>query len=155
MKEPIVIPLIKESLLAFVKNSVGSNTFRNFYAEVNGERKDITQDGFRSCAVFISSILLQFSLIKEGHTTVEGVVRDIEKNGWYKIDKPKAGCILIWKPEKFDESIQLWIQHAGFYIGDDQAISNSEKIRTPQIRHWTYDDTKKITAMYWHDRLND
>ena len=155
MKEPIVIPLIKENLLAFVKNSVGSNTFRNFYAEVNGEKKDITQDGFRSCAVFISSILLQFGLIKEGHTTVEGVIRDIEKNGWHKIDKPKAGCVLIWEPEKFDESIQLWIQHAGFYIGDDQAISNSEKIRTPQIHHWTYNDTKKITAMYWHDRLND
>lgn len=154
-KEPIVIPLIKESLLAMINNSIGSNSFRNFYAEVNGEKRDILEDGTKSCAAFASAILLQLELIKNPHATVGGVVRDMEASGWTKIDKPKIGCVLVWEPIEFDEELQIDIQHVGFYIGDEQAISNSFEDRSPQIHSWTYDGKRKITAMYWHERLND
>jgi len=30
--------LIEESYLAAIKNSVGSNIFRNFYSEINGKK---------------------------------------------------------------------------------------------------------------------
>jgi len=154
-KEPVVTLLIRESLLAIVKNSIGSNVFRNFYAKVNGEKRDILEDGTKSCAIFTSSVLLQLELIEMPHVTVGGVVRDMEASGWTKIDEPKIGCILVWEPIEFDEELQIDIQHTGFYIGDDQAISNSYEERSPQIHHWTYDDKRKITAMYWHDKLDD
>ncbi len=152
MKEVKITPLIKESVLAFVKNSVESNMFRNLYADINGEKKDILEDGRVSCAVFTSAILLQFGLIKEGHATVNGTIKDMEMFGWYKIDEPKEECILVWEPIELGGSTN---KHTGFYIGNDQAISNSYTKRTPQIHHWTYDDTRKIIAMYWHDKLND
>ena len=147
-----VTPLIRESILAFVKNSVGSNMFRNLYAEVNGERKDILEDGRISCAAFVSAILLQFGLIKKGHATVDGTIGDMEDSGWIKIDKPKEGCVLLWEPMEIDGSVN---KHIGFYINNDQAISNSFEKRTPQIHHWTYNDKRKITAMYWHNKLDD
>ncbi len=152
MEKIKVTPLIRESILAFVKNSVGSDMFRNLYAEVNGEKKDILEDGRISCAAFVSAILLQFGLIKKGHTIINGTIGDMEDSGWTKIDKPKEGCVLLWEPMEIDGSVN---KHIGFYINNDQAISNSFEKRTPQIHHWTYNNKRKITAMYWHDRLND
>ncbi len=151
-KEPVVIPLIRESLLAIAKNSIGSNAFRTFYAEVDGEKKDILEDGRMSCAAFTSAVLIQLELIEMPHAAVGGLVRDMEASGWTKIDEPKVGCVLVWEPIETDGSTN---KHTGFYIGDDQAISNSFEKRTPQIHHWTYNNKRKITAMYWHDRLND
>jgi len=152
MKEVKITPLIKESVLAFVKNSIGSNTFRNLYALVNDEKKDILEDGKVSCAAFTSAILLQFGLIQKGHATVDSTIKDMEESGWYKINESKEGCVLVWEPTELDGSTN---KHTGFYIDNDQAISNSYAKRTPQIHHWTYDDTRKIIAMYWHNKLND
>jgi hypothetical protein len=90
-----VTPLVLETYLAVIKNSVGSKMFRNFYAEVNGKPTDIMKNGDVSCAFFASSILVLFKLIKETHGTVDSTINDLKESGWLEIKKPKAGSVLI------------------------------------------------------------
>jgi len=50
MNKTTVAPVLLDNYLAIVRNSIGSNLFRNLYAEVNGQRQDITNNGELSCA---------------------------------------------------------------------------------------------------------
>jgi len=114
MKKAIKItPCFFDSYLQFIKNSVGSKMFRNFYAKVNGQKKDILGDGDLSCAFFVSAVLANFGLIKRGHCTVDGTISELEQNGWQKIKKPKVGAVLVWV-EKIDEKGGKH-KHIGFY----------------------------------------
>jgi hypothetical protein len=153
-----VKPLRADTYIAVIKNSQGTKTYRNLYALVDGEKKDIVKDGELSCAFFVSSILKMFDLISEGiHAGVAGTLRDLEKSGWEKIKDPRAGCIILWEP-KIDESGEVH-PHLGFYLGGGEAISNSSGQREPAIHHFTYGvenglPKRAITALYWHPSLN-
>lgn len=156
--EVSVVPLIWETYLSVIKNSVGANLFRNFYALVNGEKRDILRNGELSCAFFVSSILRMFGLIKEVHCTVDGTVKDLKKSGWRKIKKPKNGSILVWEAIKFPDGEVH--EHIGFYIGGGRAISNSASMIKPTVHHYTFGEsggkpTRKITATFWHKVFNE
>ncbi len=138
--------ILFDSYLAFIKNSVGSNLFRNVFAKVNGRKKDIANNGELSCAFFTSSILCLFQLIKNVHATVGSTIKDLKKSGWQEIKKPKIGSVLIWSKNNQH-------RHIGFYLGDNKAISNGKEKGQPIIHHWTYDGERKIEAIYWHKKL--
>lgn len=142
--------LLFTTYLAVIKNSQGSQSWKNFYALVDGQQKEIMAKGDLSCAFFVSSILKIFSLVKDIHGTVEGTIKDLEQSGFHKVRKPQAGDILIWESsEKFDNHT-----HIGFYIGQFQAVSNSSSQGSPQRHHWTYKGKRKITAIYRQDKLS-
>ena len=140
-----------------IKKSIGSTLFQTVWAEVDGEKKDILNNGQYSCAIFLSSILLWFGLIKDRHATTAGLLKDMEKSGWYKIDELKPGCILYWEfMFKNGENND----HIGFYIGGEKAISNERDVSTPIEHHYTYGvkggkPVRKIEAIYWHPRLDN
>ena len=161
MKKQKVIPILFDTYIAVIKNSVGSKIFRNSYAKVNGKKKDILKNGEVSCAFFVSSILALFplfGLIKyPPHGTVDGTVRDLEQSGWKKIKKPKIGSIIVW--EKIDFGDKDFHKHIGFYIGNNKAISNSSKWKYPTIHRWTYGikenrPVRKIEAIFWNKKLD-
>ncbi len=143
--------LIFESYLALIKNSVDSNLFRNLYAQVDQENKDNTNDGNLSCAFFVSSVLVLFKLIGEGHATVKSTVADMEESGWKEIKEPKIGSILVWEKKEINGGLN---SHIGFYLGDNQAISNNSKTGKPVTHHWTYNQTRKVEEIYWHQKLD-
>ena len=66
--------LEKENYLAVIRNSVGSKLFNNFYVEGSGQPKDLLDDGYNSCAYYVSSILKMFNLIKDIHLNFEDLV---------------------------------------------------------------------------------
>jgi len=138
--------LFKESYLAFIKNSVGSHSFRNFYVAENNTIKDIVKGGMTSCAFFVSSVILTFGLIKANHLTVKGLIEDLEQSGWYKINTPLVGSILLWEEKRGHK-------HTGFFIAKDRAISNSSTEHCPVIHSWDYAGKRKVVAIYWHKRL--
>mgnify|MGYP001599530607 CR=1 FL=1 len=147
--------LLKDSYLKTIENSVGSKLFRNLYFEIENKRTDILKNGVLSCAVFVSWILKNFDLIKEGHAMVNGTVKDLEKSGWYKIKKPEVGTVLVWKEEIYDDDSH---KHIGFYIGNEMAISNSYKLKMPQKHHWTFGvkngkPVRKVEEIWWHKKL--
>ena len=151
MADSKVKPLYFKSYLQVIKNSVGANTYKNFYARVDEEVKDVLEDGNLSCAYFVCSILYNFKLIQDMHTTVAGTVRDLEESGFEKIDsdsigvdEPKEGAVIVWTEDPNDQGGIH--KHLGFYIGDNQAISNSTSQKTPQIMDYKF---RNIEAIYF------
>ena len=132
--------------------------FRNFYVEKEGAVIDSLEDGKNSCAVFVSSILVLLNdlchWIKGPHITVISTENDMLESGWYEIDSVKIGAVLIWEKKGGHNGNMHY--HIGFYMGNDQAISNdSQGIGFPHKHHYTYNDTRKIEKIYWHSAFDD
>ena len=121
-----------------------------FYVKVGNKKEDDTRDGELSCAYFVSSILVMFGLIKKIHRTVDGLIEEMKKCGWKKIENPRKGSILVWEVKKFNEEQH---KHVGFFIGNAKAISNDFKKRAPAIHHWTFKKKRKIETIFWHKKL--
>lgn len=152
-------PLLLKNYLAMIGNSLGAKMFRNYFLEINGQEKDILEDGRLSCAVFVSSILILCGLI-EGpprgpHSVVKSLIKNLEDSGWKKIRQPRPGAVVIWEPMKIGERTN---DHAGFFWEKDEAISNRIEMFAPVKHHWTYgtkngQPVRKVTAVYWHSKL--
>lgn len=153
--------LKRKNYLKMIENAAkGENwMFRNFYVEENDHEKDVLENGGLSCAVFASSILylfnstLKFSGRSEWldftHANVLSTEKDMQKNNWQETNDLKPGAVLIW--EKKDGH-----DHIGFYMGNDEAISNDSRgTGFPWKHHYTYNGTRKIEKIYWHPELND
>lgn len=147
-----VSPLLTETYLALVKNSVGTEMFKNLYANVDGAKTDITENGNLSCSFFVSSLLLVVKLIKEPHATVDGTVRDLKTSGWIEIEKPKLGCMLVWEKSDFGENGLH--KHIGFYVGEDKAISNNSKTGKVFEHHFTFENSRQIESILWNPKLD-
>jgi len=150
MKSKIEL-LLYDTYLAFIKNSVGSKSFRNLYLLQDNRKIDALNNGQFSCAVFVSWVLRIFYLIKEGHATVEGLMEDLKKSGWYEIKKPKIGSILVWEEIFLNGTLN---RHMGFYVGNKKAISNSRNKKTPVKHHWTFNGKRKVELILWNHKLN-
>lgn len=149
--------LMRENYLRAIENSVGTKLFRNFFIkdERSGEKEDILKDGARSCAAHTSSVLYLYGLVSSPHATVLGLLKDLEANGWKKIENPSVGDILIWEKKIINGNAN---EHCGFYVGEENgegvAVSNDPNLRQPIKHHWTYGADKngnpmrKITAIY-------
>jgi len=148
--EKIVIALY-DSYINAIRNSIGSKIFKNYYAYVNGKKRDILRDGNLSCAVYVSSILLLFGLTDRIHTTVKDTVFSLHKYGWSKINRSRIGAILVWEAKKFPNGETH--KHIGFYIGKGQAISNSSKLKSPIVHNWTYNNKRPIENIFWNRRF--
>ncbi|MEK9174746.1 MAG: hypothetical protein AAB725_02135 [Patescibacteria group bacterium] len=146
-----VIPDIYKTYLSVMKNSVGSEIFKNFYAKVNDKKQDIMEDGKLSCAFYVSSILAMFKLIYKIHGTVDGTVRDLEKNGWERIQHPEPGSVLVW--EEQESSDGKCHKHIGFYVGNDEAISNSSKLGKISKHNWTFNKSRKVENIFWNKKI--
>lgn len=163
MQTEKVEPLFKETYIAMIENSEGTQMFQNLYARVNGEKKDITRAGELSCAFFVSSVLKIFDLIEEVHATVDGTVRDLYKSGWFEIEgsidpstegstsKILPGVIIVWeeKEEKGERH-----KHIGFYLGNNEAISNSAKEKVPKKHHFIYNGEREILKAFWNSKFD-
>lgn len=148
--------LARETLLAMVKNSVGTHQYRNvFIQRPDGTVEDATQDGVLSCAVFVSGVLATLGLIDRGHATVVSTVANLEKAGWQRVELGNilmAGDVLVWE-EQYSES-DTSHKHIGFYIGDNRAISNSESQKTPIEHDWQYDGRRSVEQVWRFDFEN-
>lgn len=142
-----------------IENSAkGENwMFKNFYIEKDGEVRDSLDDGHNSCAVMVSSILLllndMFHWIKSPHTTVVSTEKDMKESGWLEVSDLKPGAVLIWEKKEGHSGNMHY--HIGFYMGDDEAISNDSRgTGFPGRHHYTYNGTRKVEKIYWHPELD-
>jgi len=163
--------LTKKNYLAMIRNAAkGENhMFQNFYAEVDGTEKDLNRDGALGCAIVASSILylqnslLEFlkkpKLIQFVHANVPSTEKDMLENGWQEISELKEGAVIVWEPKTgADNTPHL---HMGFYLNDQEAMSNdSNGNGMPSIHHPTFGTNsdgspiRKIIRIYWHSALD-
>ncbi|MCF7834456.1 C40 family peptidase [Candidatus Gracilibacteria bacterium] len=132
------INLIK-SYMSMIENSVGTKMFRNNFFDIDGNIVDILKNGEDSCAYFVSSILKIFNLIEAVHCTVDGTIEDMKKNGRkeYKGKNIDMGSILVWEEKNGHK-------HIGFYIGNNEAISNNSIKKEITKHHFEYNGKRKI-----------
>jgi len=152
-KKKTLTPLFFKTYLAMILNSPETKLFKNLYARRNQKTEDIIENGHLACAFFVSSLLIIHKLISGIHATVEGTLKDLEKSGWKKIARPKIGCLVIWS--KVDFGNNNLHAHIGFYIGKNQAISNSSKKGVPVIHNLTFNNKRKIELLLWHPKLEN
>lgn len=128
--------LAKDTYLTMIENSVGSHLFRTVYAEIDGERKDITQAGNFSCAFFVSTILshFNFKLIKEAHTGIRGLIKDMEESGWTVTDKLIPGAVVVWE-QVVTEPTKTLHDHLGFVFDEHTAVSTYDLHVCTPIKH--------------------
>ncbi|MCX7589549.1 MAG: hypothetical protein N2Z85_01245 [Patescibacteria group bacterium] len=143
----------KKSLKVLIKNSLNSKFFRSiyFFDYQNKKSKDILKNGDLSCAFYVSIILKILGLINNVHTTVNSTILDLEKSGWHKIDKPKFGSVILWDYKK-SKNRKNQHMHLGFYLNKNKAVSNSSKLKSPQI-HDLYYEQRPIKSFYFHKEL--
>lgn len=157
-----------KSLLAIVENSVkGDNyLFRNLYADENGKEIDVFENGGTSCCGHVSWILLALELIKHPHAAVHGTVKDMLSSGWYETNELKPGSVIVWENKISNDGLQgekgVVLSHMGFYMGNDEAISNDSKgSHFPRRHHFTYGTdpdgapVRKIEKILWHPELDE
>lgn len=146
-----VVPLIFDTYLAVIKNSVGSKLFKNFYAKVGGRKTDIMENGNLSCAFYVSSALTMLKLIKGIHGTVDSTIKDLRQSGWVVIKKPKIGSVIVW--EKMSLGGDDYHKHIGFYIGNEKAISNNSRFGYPTQHHWTFSGKREVEMLFWSSKI--
>lgn len=143
--KPKVIRRQFGTYLTVIENSVGSFMFKNLWADVDGEKKDVMEDGWLSCAFYVSTILHMFGYIKGIHGTVESAVKDLKGSGWEEVTEPVVGSVIIWKPGKTTNGHF----HIGFYVGDNLAISNDSWKKCPMKGDWKFDGKREVEKIFW------
>jgi len=146
-----VIPLQFDTYIAVIENSVGSNMFKNLYVTVDGVKKDATEDGWLSCAFYVSSVLTLFKYIKEIHGTVASTVKDLKNSGWVEIDEPVVGSVIVWKSGENTNGHS----HIGFYVGNDMAISNDSWKKSPWKGDWKFNGKREVAMILWKPEILD
>jgi hypothetical protein len=135
--------LYQPSFLAFVKNSVGTKMFQTFYVKKEGKTFDVLRKGKLSCSVFASFALKMFGLIDKMHFTTPRTAEDLLASGAKKIplNKIQPGDVIIWVPLKSALGVH---NHIGFYVGNKQAVSNSDKKLMVVKHHYLFKGKRDI-----------
>lgn len=134
---------IFKTYISLINNSIDTKIFRNmFVSSVDGESRDVTQDGRLSCAYFVSSILVISSYLNRVHSTVEITISDFEKYKWKSFSEPAVGDVVEWPKNAEGHA------HVGFYVGEGEAVSNSEDQRSP-VRHSIIMKDGRKPLRYW------
>lgn len=149
--KPKVETLLRESYFALIKNSVDTKMFQQFYVKLNGRKEEVLHNGDRSCAYYVSSILVIFKLIKDVQLTVHRTIADMKKTGWKEIKRPRKGCVIVWKEKKYGKNNPH--KHIGFYLGKNIAISNNSSKGTPIKHPYKTYNGREIDSMFWHSKL--
>ena len=143
-----------KSYLQVIRNSVGSNMFRNFYVKTTERSEfDALDDGYNSCAFYVSAILVIFKKMSDFHGTVDRTIEDLKKSGWQEANEPEPGDVLVWEPKQFPEGR---VKHIGFYVGDGKAVSTSITAKTPQKHEQNFGEEKRqIKQIFRMDNWED
>lgn len=127
--------------------------FKSFLAEYNGQLKDGLQEGTLSCAFFVSSILTLWGAIDQPHATVKSTIEAMKKAGWQELSSGEAlrpGDVILWEKILVEPDDPEPNAHVGFYIGDNQAVSNSSKVKEVIEHDYQFKENggRKIQAIY-------
>ena len=152
VEDSIAYPMVVfPSYMKMIKNSAASRIFRNLYYDINGKTRDVLENGNLSCAYFVSSVLRHFGLIGEWRTSVDGLIEEMKKYGWQKMEKPALGSVIVWEARAARRGGEPH-KHIGFCIGNSRVVSTSSKKGCPVI-HGIKDGGRKVIEIFWNSRL--
>lgn len=161
-----------QSYLQMIRLSVGVPIRQSLFITMSdGSTKDILRSGQESCAYYVSCILKIFNLAPATYANVVSLQKELIAYGWSVIDpRTPADQIIPWSliiraphdgSTKWDMygNIRKSNYHIGFYVGDEQVISNrsdgfeqglvdnQNADRVPMIHHFTYNGKRDIVSV--------
>ncbi len=139
-----------QNYLIMIKVSEGTQLFRRLFVLENNQEKDVLQNGQLSCAYYVSSVLKIFGLISFPHATVTGTIKDMLENSWQESKELKPGNVLAWEEKQSKTGKHF---HIGFYLGNNQAISNDGEKGCPVVHDYAYQGERKITKILTHSLI--
>lgn len=138
-----------------IKNSEGTKLFKSYFMEDKSGKRviDIYENGKKSCAAFVSSVLYLNDLIDAPHATVQKTREKMIQFGWKKIDNKniKFGDVIIWEKMKTHHGAEN--EHIGFALNKNQAISNCHQKRQIIKHHITYNNKRKIEEVFRYENF--
>jgi len=149
------IRLAQKSLYAMIRNSIGSNLFRNFYCRFPEKDIDVMKNGALSCAFFVSSLTTICGLSERMHGTVQATIKDLLSHGWnFVADKEGLEIcdVVIWEPQKVEGELH---SHIGFYIGNGRAVSNSSIHGVIKEHDIYFEGSRKIIQILRHSCFHE
>lgn len=111
-----------------IENSVGTKMFNSLYAEVDGEKKDILEDGNLSCACFVSSVMYLFEMIDMQRARTESLKKFLDESpNFVKVDCSDAepGDIAIYGEVEYPNG--RLFPHSGFVKDANTVVSTNYK----------------------------
>jgi len=144
---PKATRLYHKTYLQLIRNSVGSQMFRNFYLQMpDGKEIDVMGDGNTSCAFFVTSVLVLFGKLARIHGTVQVTVNDLKEKAWQEVAAAdmQPGDVIVWEAQELDKE---WHAHIGFYIGNGRAVSTSAQKREVAEHDVQFDGNRAITTV--------
>lgn len=126
--------LREKTYLKMIENSIGTKIFNSIFAEVEGQEKDLLNDGEFSCAVFVSGILLLNQMLEKGRSTVDSLEKDLEESDSFEEIKsdPQPGDILFWEKVRYEDGSEN--RHVGFTLSNTEAVS-TDYVPKQVIKH--------------------
>ncbi len=112
-----------------------------YVVDTDGIEQDVMNNGELSCAYMVSSVLTIFQLIDMPHATVRTTLERMHQTGWYQIDAPVEGAVVVWD------------EHIGFYVADEWVISNSSSIGITKRHSLKLEDGREPIGFYIHPQL--
>lgn len=146
---------IRETYLAQILGLVGSRQYQKlFVLHPDQSIEDVIRNGDLACAYVVSSVLTLCELTKGGvHTTVDEVVRDLERSGWMVTEHPVPGAVIVWGARLCTDGVMH--RHIGFSIGDCWAVSNDPRTRVPKIHNHDFGGARAVEKIYYHPVLRE
>jgi hypothetical protein len=142
MPDKNLIKLKKETYLKMIKNSPGTKIFNSLIVKniETGQIIDILEGGIYSGAFFVSGILYFIGLLRQPHSTVTTLTERMIEEGFTRVGEEdyKPGDILIYDEEIFEDKTKS--DQAGFYVGEEKAVSTSYKEKMVVEHHYTFGD---------------
>lgn len=139
--------------MSLARGSVGTEAYRHLYVRQGSRKVDVVRDGDLSCAFFVSHVLSGVGLLDRIHGTVEGVERAMRESGWRRRrdKRPRPGDVIVWEAARFPNGEH---KHAGFFVGDRQAVSTSSRKGKVALHDYRYAGSRAIESVYWNPKLN-
>lgn len=151
MPDPNLKPQTLKNVLHVARAAEGSAMFQHLFVKnvKTGQEFDALDGGDLSCAFFVSTVLTMAQLIDRPHATVETTLQKMQEAGWRKATEPSAGAVVYWPGKDQAHS------HIGFYLGDNECVSNSSTDRKPKIHGLTLADGRQPECFYVHNSLHN
>lgn len=135
----------EKNYLSTIESGVGTNLFKHLYMfDDSGNEFDAADNGNRSCALFVTSILKMFNRIDNMHSTASGTLKYISgADDWRQSDNPQPGDLVFWPKTENTTG------HVGFYVAGNQSISINDNEGVASLHPLTLKDGRTPDS-YWH-----
>lgn len=167
----------KETYLALIKNSIGTELFSDLFFMNNSDKPfegispheivNVSKNGQLSCPYYVSCILhLIGGVIDAPHATIDGTLKAMRARGWQELSAEEGlapGDVVIWEKKEDDGSGHYsdGHEHIGFILDENTATSSSSRQKKiishhPEFKNMGADiKERKIVKIFAHPELSE